>query len=349
MGDKLSGRLSRFASDDDFESPFSQPGSSKRSSDLEKLGKREDSEDDYSYKKKKKSSFESLLDQTKELESYAGGDAAIDAFDVFLSEYALDDEDYELRQSLISQGRKYSRETKTSKESSEIAKTFSGNEKLIQDIIDSANADIESISRDINQMRAMRTGRNTKLLSDMCITKKDLYGVLLSAVKESNNMKTKMIELQAKANKEKAAEGAGGDADGLVTRAIGSLIGGGKGNALSIVGGYAGVSGAKGADEDYLDTYDLDDESEEYADQESQVDEAEEGRKYLKYEGMGVQLIATQYQDGSMHVTAEDRDGNIIEDYPLPPNADHQNFAINEKLGTATDDCYRRYVFRKEE
>ena len=347
MGGNLSGRLSRFASNDDFESPFSQPGSSKKSSDLEKLGKRDDIEDDYSYKKKKKSSIESLLDQTKELESYAG-DAAIDAFDLFLSEYALEDEDYELRQSLISQGRKYSRETKTSKESSEIAKTFSGNEKLIQDIIDSASADIESISRDINQMRAMRTGRNTKLLSDMCITKKDLYGVVLSAVKESNNMKTKMIELQAKANKEKAAEGANGDADGLITRAIGSLIGGGKSNALSIVGGYAGVSGAKGADEDFIDTYDSDETSEGY-DHDSQEDDPDEGRRYLKYEGMGVQLIATQRQDGSMHVTAEDRDGNEIDDYPLPPNADHLNFSINEKLGTATDDCYRRYVFRKEE
>ena len=78
------------------------------------------------------------------------------------------------------------------------------------------------------------------------------------------------------------------------------------------------------------------------------VNDEDEGRKYLRYEGMGVQLIATQHKDGSMHVTAEDRDGNELPDYPLPPNADHQNFSINEKLGTATDDCYRKYVFRKD-
>lgn len=347
MKDGLSGRLSRFVSDEDeFSSPFSQPKSGLRGSDLENLSKKEEREGESSYKKKK-SSLESLMEKSELINSHMSEDAS-DAFDVYLSDYAMDDEDLELRQSLLAHGRKYARETKTSKESSEISKTFSGNEGLIQDIIDSARADIESISKDINQMRSVRTGRNTKLLSDMCVAKKDLYGVVLSAVKESNSMKTKIIELQAKAAKEKAAEGASGDADGLITRAIGSIIGGGKASALSAIGGYAGVSGAKGADEDYVDSYTSDDMDYESEDDEYQED-PDEGRKYLKYEGMGVQLIATQRLDGSMHVTAEDRDGNELDDYPLPPNADHLNFAINEKLGTATDDCYRKYVFRKEE
>jgi len=345
----ISKSLARFANDDksSFDNPFSEPKSKIRVSDMEKLSKSksksEDEDDTPKKKKKKKNKYDKMFEKFDEIrENRLKEDGLL--FDSILSSYDLDDEDEELKHSLISQGRKYARETRMSKESSEIAKIFSGNEKLVQDIIDGANADIEKLSTDINRMRAVQTGRNNKLISDMCETKKDLYGVVLSAVKESNSMKVKMIEIQSKLAKENALAGAAGDGDALISRAIGSLITAGKGNALGMVGGYAGVSGAKGADEDYVSLSSEDDSDDVYDDE----SEDEDGRKYLQYEGMGIQYVATQRKDGSMKVTAEDRDGNLVEDYPLPPDADHLNFSINEKLGTATDDYYRKYIFRKE-
>lgn len=345
----LKGRMAHFVSYESgssFDTPFNDDNKSRvRVSDLERLSS--DDRDEYggdSHKKKKKSKLDRVLELGTMMRDELVED--VEAFDSYLTEHILDDEDIELRQSLISMGRKYARETKVSPESSEITKAFSGKEKMLNEIIDDVSNDIENTQRDINQMRSMRTGRNTKVLSEMIGNKKELYQVKLSAIKELNSMTKTQIELQAKANKEKAFAENSGDGDALITRAIGSLIGSGRSSALGTVGGYGGVSGARGLDEDYADMVsDEDDESIEVED--SSEEDANAGRAYLKYEGMGVQLVATEYEDGHYKVTAEDRDGNPVPDYPLPTNADHGRFVVNERLGTATDDYHRKYIYRK--
>ena len=356
MASKFSGRLGSFISSDEdtFANPFTSPKEQVEPEVHSRKSSRSDEDDeDYSRKRKKKSKLEKILENGEQIKGSLYDDESIEAFDNYLSEYAIDDEDIELRQSLISKGRKYARETKVSAESSEIIKAFSGNEKMLNEIIDQVSEDIEMAQRDINQMRSMRTGRNNKAIVDMQMNKKELYGVKLAAIKEINGMKKTQFELQSKINKEKAMNDESGSSESLVNRAIGSILGSGRGNALSMVGGYGGVSGARGADEDYADTVGSDDEEyEEDVDSSTEdetIDENEIGRNYLKYEKLGVELVVTERSNGSYKVTAEDRDGNLIEDYPLPTNADHLAFHINEKLGTATDDFHRKYIYRREE
>ena len=348
----LKGRMARLVTSDEstFDNPYSNDTPKVRVSDLENLSTKRNDDDEYRPKKKKKSKLERIIETGTKMQEQLYQDEAVEAFDSYLSDYAMDDEDLELRQALIAGGRKYARETKVSQESSEIIRAFSGKEKMLNEIIDDVSTDIDSTQKDISQMRAMRTGRNTKVLSEMISNKKELYQVKLSAIKELNAMTKTQIELQAKANKEKALNdsASGGDSDALINRAIGSLIGNGRSSALGTVGGYGGVSGARGADEDYgdmtSDDYDEDDDRNDYEEEDPNA-----GRNYLKYEGMGISLVTTEQKDGSYIVHAEDRDGNVVPDYPLPTNANHQRFNVNERLGTATDDYHRKYIYRKAE
>lgn len=346
MAGKFSGRLSGFVAD---ESSMFVPSEDQkprvRVSDLEAISTKREDRDEAPRERKKKSSFERVFEESQALiDLYS--DEAVDAFDRYFSEFAPDDEDYELRQSLISKGRKYARETKVSKESSEIAKAFGGNEKLLDETIGDITSDIKAIEKDINQIRSLRTGRNNKLLVEMYENKTAMYQARMAAIKEKNNMTKTVIDLQTKARKEQKESDPSGDSGALINRAIGDIIGS-RASALGTVGGYASVSGAKDADETYADFIDDDGGDEYEAVSIGGEEDPNEGRVYLKYEGRGVKLVVTEDEAGRHKVHAEDRDGEILPDYPLPTNADHLQFSVNEKLGTAVDDCNRQYEFRR--
>ena len=347
MAGKFSGRLSGFIGD---ESSIFVPSEDQRPkvrvSDLEAISTKREDRDEAPRERKKKGSFERVFEESQALiDLYS--DEAVDAFDRYFSEFAPDDEDYELRQSLISKGRKFARETKVSKEASEVAKAFSGNEKLLDETIDDISADIKAIGKDIDQIRSLRTGRNNKLLVEMYENKTSMYQARMAAIKEKNNMTKTVIDLQTKARKEQKEADPSGDSGALINRAIGDIIGS-RGSALGTVGGYASVSGAKDADETYADFIDDDGTDDGYeAVSIGGEDDPNAGRIYLKYEDRGVKLVVTEDSTGRQKVHAEDRDGEVLPDYPLPTNADHLQFSVNEKLGTAVDDCNRQYEFRR--
>lgn len=347
MAGKFSGRLSGFVGDErDMFVPTEDQKPRVRISDLESISTKRDDQDE-PRERRKKNSFERIFEESQQLIDRFS-DESVEAFDRYFAEFAPDDEDYELKQSLISKGRKYARDTKVSKEASEVAKAFSGNEKLIDDTISDITGDIKAIQRDIDQIRSLRTGRNTKMLVDMVENKTALYNARMAAIKEKNNMTKTVIELQNKAKKEQKEADSSGDSSALVNRAIGDIIGN-RGAALGIVGGYSSVSGAKDVDETYSDFVDDDGDEYESSAYESgaQEEDPNAGRIYLKYEGRGVKLVVTEDEQGRHKVHAEDRDGEILPDYPLPTNADHLQFSVNEKLGTAVDDCNRQYEFRR--
>lgn len=352
---KLSNKLSRFVVDEDddvFGSPFQNNGGiddeEERSSHRKKKVSLDDLDEvlDGKKKKKKKSLIDRIIEDGERLEEELFDDESIVALDRYLTEFAVDDEDIELRNALISKGRKYSRETRVSHESSEITKAFSGTERMLTDILEQVATDIEATQKDITQMRAMRTGRNYKVLTDMMMNKKELYGVKMNAIKELNNIKKTQFDIRAKIDKNKPIET--GNSEVLVNQAIGSLLGSGRSNALSTVGGYSNVSGARGADEDYLENISDDEETIVEFEDTDEMDEIEEGRKYLQYESRGVELVLTEKDDGTYSISAEDKDGIEIPDYPVPSKANSLQFHVNEKLGTATDDYNRKYIYRKE-
>lgn len=355
MANRFTGRLSTFVGDGLDEDTLSNPladSTEEHTSSIRTLKsmRTEEADDDHApQKKKKKKSFtEKILEYDREI-SEINGENGYEVFDSYFENYADSDEDVGLRNSLISQGRKYARETKVSAETSEVIRAFSGSEKNLQKLLDDVTTDIEYIQKDIDNMRAMRTGRNNKLLADMQMNKKEYYNVKLATIKEMNSIKKNQFDLQAKINKDRQQQQQdGGDGDALINRAIGSLFsGGGRAAALGTVGGYGMVSGALGADEDAMDTSDLN--TEETSSVEIHDDGKMEGETaYLKYESVGAHLVVTEHADHTYTVSAEDRDGNVLPDYPLPTNANHLSFDVNERFGTARDDYHRKYEYRKD-
>lgn len=353
MANKFSGKLSAFIREDSEDSlDNSLANSSERVSTSKILSLRDNNvadEDEAPRKRTKKKSFEDKLLEMDRGISRINGATDYQVFDAYFDEYADSDEDTELKNSLISQGRKYARDTKSTTQSSEVAKVFSGNDKDLNKMLSDIDADLIAIQRDIDNLRSMRTGRNNKALTDFQMNKKELFNTKLSIIKAQAGLHKDMFDIQTKINREKQSSGGdNGDPDMLINRAIGNMFGSGRSAALGTVGGYSGVSGAIGADKsaEYENEYD---DEETVDDTTCNIEEPPGGeRAYLKYENAGAHLIVTEHEDHSYSVHAEDRDGNVLSDYPLPPNADHLSFEVNERFGTARDDYHRKYTYRKD-
>lgn len=268
----------------------------------------------------------------------------IDDFETFLgddSNFESEDSD-DLKNGLISMGRKYARETSVSAENSELAKVFSTSEKKLKDLYDEITRDKIGIQKDIDQMRAMTRGKNFKVLSDLYSSKTSFHQAQLSAIKEANAIKKSQFEMMMKEKAAKLATASGGT-DDLSAATIKNLFGAGRDNILGSVGGYTKISGAVDQefdapiDDDYIETKYFSDEPEEETD----------GDKFLKYEGKGVEYVLLLDDDNKpVDVVAEDNEGNIIPDYPMPSNVDQLHFQVDRQTGYASDDLHRKYKIR---
>ncbi len=330
---------------DSFSNPFDDDISEAPSINIE-VDKSTKKEDNPNYKatekkKKKKDKFAKILDKGNQLiDKYS--DDMISDFDLYLENRFTDDEDRDLKNSLVGMGRKYARETTISAETSEIQKAFSASEKFLSKFLDEIEKDKDVLQKDIDAMRMART-KNFKTLSELIEVKTQFHNTALSVVKEMNNIKKTQLDLKYKSEKNKPEENSNDIVSG---RAIQQLFGMGRGNILSTVGGYEGVSGAFNDDEDPSESAGYDDEfiQKKYFDNANESD----GDKFLKYENLGVEYILILEPDGSRYVIAEDKNGNVVPDYPLPHNIDELNFDIDERTKTATDDFHRNYKVRME-
>lgn len=295
-------------------------------------------------KKAKKDRFSRVIEKGNEIIDEIS-DGMIDEFDIYLENHFADDEDVDLKNTLMHLGRKYARDTSITAEGSEISKAFNSNEKILDDLLDEIDKDKTLIQKDIDNMRIMRT-KNFKTLSELINTKAQFHNTALSVVKELNSIKKTQFDLHYKATKNKEEVDENNSAS---TKAVQQLFGIGRSNLLSSVGGYEEISGAitsedELASNEYTDAEDAYIQNEYFADDDTVEDD---GDKFLKYENLGVQYILLVEEDGSKQVIAEDRDGNIIPDYPMPSNMDELSFDISETTMTATDDLHRSYIVRK--
>lgn len=341
----LGKKLSFLSSNDPFSNPFDDEPTSVIQPITTKSSKK-DNENKEKPKKKKKDKFARLMSESNSfLDQYSSD--LIDEFDEYIETGFLEDEDVTLRNSLVGMGRKYARDTKSTAETSELTKAFSANEKILSQLLDEIKDDKSRIQKDIDSMRVMRT-KNYKTLAELVETKSTYQNTALSIVKELNNIKKTQFDLQLKMKKNKEDEG---DGLGSTNKAIQQLFSIGRGNIMSSLGGYEGVSGANDysidGDTEYVSSissgYDDDLIQKKYFNDDSES----EGDKFLKYEGMGVEYILLIDEDDNKQIIAEDRDGNIIPDYPTPKNIDELTFDINESIGTATDNLYRNYKLRR--
>ena len=271
-----------------------------------------------------------------------------DQFDSFLDDDRLGvEEDEEMRNRLVSMGRKYARDSAASKESSEITKSFADSETKLRELFEEVTRDKANIERDIERMRV--PGRGGKVMSDMIAAKNSYHNTQLAIVRELNSIKKATFELRAKEQARKDAENAG--SNDINTNTIQSIFSSSRTGMVSGIGGYAGVSGAEDdSNESPLDS--LDEENDDEIQRRyfsNQPSEETDGDKWLKYEDRGVEYVLIVDSDNvPQTIFAEDRDGNQIYDYPIP-DINNLTFDIDPIGKTASDNIHRNYKLRIED
>lgn len=291
-------------------------------------------------KKGKKKNFLSDLVEKHDTLSAFSADVLADSLDGYLDE--LDEFDSELKDSLISLGRKYHRDTSSSAKASEMSKSYAAAEKRYRALYKEIDDDKVSIQKDIDQMRLART-RNFKALSDLIEAKNTQHNLQVSILEKINRMRKDEYELrmkeaaQAKENGEGANEINGG--------AIRSLFSLGRSDMVSAMGGYEGISGAVTEDSDGKPVYHgYEDTPESHG---LEFDEDSDGDRFLQFEDCHPEwILLIDENENVQGVIAEGSDGEILPDYPIPENLKELNFNINKKLGSATDDYHRTYKVR---
>ena len=273
----------------------------------------------------------------------------IDEFESFLDDNSMFDseESDELRNGLVSMGRKYARDTGISSDNSEIAKAFSSSEKRLNDLLTEISRDKINIQKDIDQLRSMTRGKNFKALSDLNSAKTSFHTTQLQAIKELNAIKKAEFDMRMKERAAKMASGGDASSD-ISTTTIRSLFGAGRNDIVNAAGGYSKVSGAIGNSISDSVSYDLSDDEIEEKYFANEPDEVTDGDKFLEYEGLGVEYTLLVDDDNSpIEVVAKDRDGNVIPDYPMPSNVDQLQFNINMTTQSAEDELHRKYRVEK--
>jgi len=294
---------------------------------------------------KKKDKFARIIERGSSFVDQFAEDELTYDFDGYLSGYLLDDEDAIMKNNLVTLGRKYARDTRTSAESSEVTKAYFVQEKALEALLNEIEKDKASLQKDIDGMRVCRS-RNFKTMGELISTKAQYHNMALGVIKEKNAITKVQFDLQMKKQKDKDAEGSN---DATASRAIQQLFGMGRNNIMSGVGGYEGVSGAitEGAAIESQDDYGIDDDAMIQQRYFNNDDNESDGDKFLRYENMGVEYILLwDKETNNKEVLAEDKDGNLIPDYPMPNNIETLNFDISESTGTATDDLHRTYRLR---
>lgn len=340
MKQSLSESLSQFlASDGSIDNPYQD--SSERINTKDFIKKQKELKKEKS--SKKKDSFESLVEYAEETLSEDRFDDG-EEFDVYIRDFMLEDEDDKFRKELIQRGRQYTRNTSISKEASELQKLYAGSEQKIEKLIKEVSEDNDLLQKDIMHLRAARS-KNYRALAEMVEVRKSMHDTTLSAIKELNAMTKAKVELQLKVDKEKKDES--GDQDMVANKVIQNVFGMGRD---TLIGSYADVSGSSEAGKENSYDAQLDEDKlihEKYFKDQEDLPETD-GDKFLKYEGMGVHYILEVDEDGQpIQIVAEDRDGNVIPDYPTPELTEDLQFNISENTGTATDNLSQKYELRK--
>ena len=351
MSKSLSQSLSQFMAstqESSFDDPFQEEV---EESSLKKplgikavLDQSKETKDVKKSRPRKKDKASRILDQGNQMIEDMIDDDLVSDFDGYIERYMLDDEDIELKRSLVKYGRKYARDTKTTGESSEVNKAYAQSEEVLSKLLEEVDTDRELVQKDITGLRVARS-RNYKALSELIGAKATFHKTALDIVKELNSMKKSQFDIQMKIDKNKKEDQAD---DTASNRAIQQLFGMGRDSIMSSLGGYGGVSGSNeaGIEEDSYD-YDEDEmiQKKYFSDTEDEVES--DGDKFLKYEGMGVHYILLYNDDGVQGIIAEDKDGNVVPDYPTPTNPKDLDFTISESTGTATDNLTNQYELRK--
>lgn len=253
-----------------------------------------------------------------------------------------DDENQRIKTGLIGLGRKYARKHEDDGTLTEIEKAFNPQIDKLNDLLVDVNRDIDDIEKDISQIRRMVNGRNYQRMNELIETKATLHNTTLSIIKELSSIEKNKFDIKSKLNKDKNENLDPSTMSGSILQ---NIFGLGHDAILSSVDGREGSSGAVVGD--YAE------DSDEYGkmiyDQnfpEEDDEDEDEGAKFIKYENRGVEMVLEESENGDKTIYAQDAEGNIIDDYPIPKDVDALTFDINVRTGVATDQLQRKYIYK---
>lgn len=251
------------------------------------------------------------------------------------------DENQKVKSELISLGRKYARRNEDDGTVTEVDKAFNPQIDKLNDLLVEVTRDTEEVEKDINQIRRMVNGRNYQRMNELIETKATLHNTTLSIIKELSSIEKNKFDIKSKLNKDKNDV----DPNAASGSILQSIFGVGHDALLSSVDGREGSSGAI----IYDDTQSYEDTDQYgasvYNKNFPEDDEDSEGDLFIKYENRGIELVLEEKDNGDKRIYAQDADGNIVDDYPLPKDIDALTFDINVRTGVATDQLQRKYKY----
>lgn len=261
--------------------------------------------------------------------------------DSVLDDISEDDENARIRSGLIGLGRKYARIHDDDGTTSEVDKAFNPQIDKLNDLLTEVTRDTDEVEKDINQIRRMMNGRNYQRMNELIETKASLHNTTLNIIKELSSIEKNKFDIKNKMAKDKPADV---DPSLMSGNILQNIFGIGHDALLTSVDGREGSSGAISYDENTLE------DTDEYGalvynKNFPTEDDESEGDKFIKYENRGVEMVLEESGDGTKTIYAQDADGNVIDDYPLPKDIESLTFDINVRTGTATDQLQRRYKY----
>ena len=260
--------------------------------------------------------------------------------DYVIDNLVEEDENYKIRSGLVGLGRKYARTHDDDGSTSEVDKAFGPQIDKLNDLLVEVTRDTDEVEKDINQIRRMLNGRNYQRMNELIETKASLHNTTLNIIKELSSIEKNKFDIKAKIAKDKPSDL---DPSMMSGNILQNIFGIGHDALLSSVDGREGSSGAIMYEESPEDS----DAYGEfvYSKNFPEAEEESEGDKFIKYENRGVEMVLEERDDGTKTIYAEDAEGNIIDDYPIPKDIESLTFDINVRTGTATDQLQRKYKY----
>lgn len=263
------------------------------------------------------------------------------SIDHLLDNLGEEDENVRIKSGLVGLGRKYARMHEDDGTASEVDKAFNPQIDKLNSLLVDVTRDTEEIEKDINQIRRLSNGRNYQRMNELIETKATLHNTTLSIIKELSSIEKNKFDIKSKLNKNNTESMDPSMASGSILQ---NIFGIGHDALLNSVDGREGSSGAIMYDE-------APEDSDEYGESiynknfPDISDDESEGDKFIKYENRGVEMILEEFDDGTKKIYAQDNEGNIVDDYPIPKDIDALTFEINTRTGTATDQLQRKYKY----
>lgn len=295
-------------------------------------------------KKKKKEKFLEAIESTDDFIANSDLDLIADEFDAYVETFTYDD-DYQLRNNIVSLGRKYGRETEVDEESSEISQAYAKQEKALDKLETALSSDIDKISDALMKMSASKYGSNSKNYTELVSAKKGYFDSHLNIIKERSKIAKDKIELTMK-KKDKEGGGADTNSEFIANRAVQAAFSMNRGSLMSSIETYSG--------DDLMESYD---EIATRALEEDEKKNASSNSKkflyndtdvsYIDFENKNIQEILLWDKEACKPVEfiAEDDDGIVYDEYPFP-NIDNCSFEVMDQLMQATDNFSRTYTVR---